>query len=87
MFDQFFLANGARIFIETPLDHFSPFVLLQFFGACGEFNLIGVLQIERQLRGRWIASLRIDFEASQNDFLKPGREIRAHLSRRCRVAP
>ena len=55
--------------------------------AFRQSDLIGIAQIEQQLRRRRIASVRIGLETAQNYLLEPRRQVRSETARRRGIAP
>jgi hypothetical protein len=54
------------------------------FGSRGQPHQFGVAQVEGEMRRTLVALARIDFEAMQDDFLQPWRQIRPQAARRQR---
>ena len=62
-------------------------IALQALGPRGQLDLVLMAQIESQLRRGRVAPGRFDLEATQHDFLQPGRIVRPQPARRHRIAP
>ena len=79
--------RSRQILVETSSQNRAQRIALQSLGSLGEFDLVAVTQIERQLGGGRVAPGRLDLEAAQDDFLKPRRIIRPQSPRRNGIAP
>ena len=73
--------------IEAAAPHRRERIALQPLRPRGEFDLFGMRQFERQLRGRRMTPDRFDLQAPQHDFLQPGRIVAPEFARRIGIAP
>ena len=73
--------------VETAAQHRRERIACLAFRPRGQLDLVGMAEIERQLRRGRITPDRLDLQAPQHHFLQPGRIVRLELARRIRVAP
>ena len=79
--------GGAHLRVEPAAHAGAPGVALELLRARREPHLLGVREVEREMRGRRVAAQRVHLEAAQDDLLQPGRVVGLEAPRRDRVPP
>src|SRR3954451_5848102 len=73
--------------VEWPAPDRAEPIALQPFRPRRQPDLVGMAEIESELRRRRITTGRLDLKAAQHGFLEPWRIIGSQPARRMRIAP
>jgi hypothetical protein len=85
--DVGFRPRKRQAAVETPAPDRAERIAFQSFRPRRQPDLLGMAEIESELRRRRVTPDRLDLETAQHDFLQPRRVIIPQPARRMRIAP